>query len=35
MFYDVNDAVTVIKQAFLIKLINNDSFTAWESESRV
>jgi len=24
MFYNVNDAVMIIKQAFLIKFINND-----------
>jgi len=35
MFCDVNSTVTVIKQAFLIKFINNDSSIAWESESRL
>jgi len=35
MFCDVNDAVTVIKQAFLIKSVNNDLSAAWESENEV
>jgi len=26
MFYDINDAVTIIKQAFSIKSVNNDLF---------
>ncbi len=31
MFCDVNDAVTIIKQAFSIKSVNNDLSVAWES----
>ncbi len=31
MFCNVNDTATVIKQAFLIKFINNDLSAAWES----
>ncbi len=32
MFCNINSAVTVIKQAFSIKFINNSSSAAWESE---
>jgi hypothetical protein len=32
VFYDVNSAVIIIKQAFSIKFINNDLSAAWESE---
>jgi len=35
VFCDVNDAVTVIKQAFLIKFVNNDLSTAWRSEDKM
>jgi len=35
MFCDISDAETVIKWAFLIKFINNDSSAAWESRDRV
>jgi len=35
MFCDVNDAVTVIKQAFLIKFVNNNSSVTWESENEM
>ncbi len=35
MFYDVNDVVMIIKQAFSIKFINNDLSAAWESRDRV
>ncbi len=35
MFYNVNDAVMIIKQAFSIKSVNNDLFAAWESENEV
>ena len=32
MFYDVNSAAMIIKQAFSIKFVNNNSSAAWESE---
>jgi len=35
MFYDVNNAATVIKQAFSIKSVNNDLSVTWESEDEV
>ncbi len=35
MFCDISDAATVIKQAFLIKSVNNDLSVTWESESKV
>ncbi len=35
MFYDINDTATVIKQAFLIRSVNNDLSAAWESRDKV
>jgi len=35
MFCDVNSTVTVIKWAFLIKFVNNDSSVTWESKNEM
>jgi len=35
MFCNINDAVTVIKQAFSIKSVNNSLSAAWESEDEM
>ncbi len=35
IFYNVNDTAMIIKQAFSIKSVNNDLFTAWESKNEV
>jgi len=35
MFCDVNSVVMIIKQAFSIKSVNNDSSMTWESEDEM
>ncbi len=35
MFCDVNSVVTVIKQAFLIKSVNNDLSVTWRSRNEI
>jgi len=35
MFCDVNSIVMIIKQAFSIKSVNNDSSAAWESRDKI